>query len=300
MKVRHYKAMFTPRRLAPLSLLVAASAWGIVWYPYRLLEEAGLSGSLATLLTYIAALGMVLALFGPRVMRPEGDRGLLLAIALVAGWTNLAYVLAVLHGEIMRVMLLFYLAPLWTLFFARLILDERPNAFGYLVMLLSLAGAWAMLLPEDGGLPLPANAAEWFGLSAGCGFALSNVLSRRLRHVTEATRSGWVFSGVLCITLVPVLMEGDAYAVASGLALADWGLVVLIGAILVLATLTVQYGLAKTPANQAIVILLSELVVAALASWWLAGEVMDSQEWLGGAMIVTASLFSGKMEKPHA
>jgi drug/metabolite transporter (DMT)-like permease len=200
----------------------------------------------------------------------------------------------------MRVMLLCYLAPLWTLFFARLILDERPNGFGYLVMLLSLAGAWAMLLPEDGGLPLPANSAEWFGLSAGCGFAFSNVLSRRLRHVTEATRSGWVFSGVLGITLVPVLMEWDAFAVATALTPANWGLVLLIGAILVLATLTVQYGLAKTPANQAIVILLSELVVAALASWWLAGEVMDRQEWLGGAMIVAASLFSGKMEKPHA
>lgn len=286
-------------RLAPLSLLVAASAWGIVWYPYRLLEAAGPSGSLATLLTYIVALAMVLVLFGPRVMRPAGDRGLLLAIALAAGWTNLAYVLAVLHGEIMRVMLLFYLAPLWTLFFARFFLDERPNGFGYLVMLLSLAGAWVMLYPEGGGLPLPANTAEWFGLSAGCGFALSNVLSRKLRHVTEATRSGWVFTGVLCITLVPVLLEGDATAVVLVLTPADWGLVVLIGAILVLATLTVQYGLAKTPANQAIVILLSELVVAALASWWLAGETMDGREWLGGAMIVAASLFSGKMEKPH-
>lgn len=292
--------MYSPRLLAPASLLIAATAWGIVWYPYRLLEAAGLSGSLATFLTYIIALVLVLAIFGPRKMLPEADSGLLLAIALAAGWTNLAYVLAVVHGEIMRVMLLFYLAPLWTLLFARLILHEHPSVFGYVVILLSLAGAWVMLYPQGGGLPLPANAAEWFGLSAGGGFALSNVLSRRLRHVAESTRVMWIFAGVIGITLVPVFWEGGSVNVVMDLDPANLGLVVLTGAILVLATLAVQYGLAKTPANQAIVILLSELVVAALASWWLAGEAMDGREWLGGAMIVAASLFSGRMEESHA
>lgn len=291
--------MSLSRFLAPLSLVVAAIAWGIVWYPYRLLQEAGLSGSFATLLTYIVALALVIAIFRSGVMRPGPDRGLLLAIALAAGWTNLAYVLAVIHGEIMRVMLLFYLAPLWTLLFARLLLNERPNVFGYVMMALSLAGAWVMLSPEGGGLPLPANAAEWFGLSAGGGFALSNVLSRRLRHVHESTRSGWIFAGVIVITLVPVMGEGAVPAVVSALEPSAWALIALTGAILVLATVSVQYGLANVRADQAIVILLSELVVAALASWWLAGEVMGTREWLGGAMIVAATLFSGKMEQPH-
>ncbi|MDP2784248.1 MAG: EamA family transporter, partial [Sulfurimicrobium sp.] len=64
-------------------------------------------------------------------------------------------------------------------------------------------------------------------------------------------------------------------------------------------TLTVQYGLSHTPANQAIVIFLFELVVAAISSYFLAGELMTMQEWLGGAMIVAASLFSGKLEQQH-
>jgi drug/metabolite transporter (DMT)-like permease len=283
-----------------LSLVVAATTWGIVWYPYRLLEQAGMSGGLATLLTYSIALGFVILLFRPATLRPGRDWLLLLAVALSAGWTNLAYVLAVIHGEIMRVMLLFYLAPLWTLLFARLLLNERPNRFGFLVMGLSLAGAWVMLFPEGGGLPLPANAAEWYGLSAGVGFAFSNVLSRRLRHVDEATRSGWIFAGVIAITLVPALGEGAVPQALTTLGPSGWGLILLTGATLVLATFSVQFGLANTPANQAIVILLSELVVAAVASWWLAGEAMGGREWLGGIMIVAASLFSGKMEKSHA
>ncbi|HSF47471.1 MAG TPA: EamA family transporter, partial [Burkholderiales bacterium] len=57
------------------------------------------------------------------------------------------------------------------------------------------------------------------------------------------------------------------------------------------------YGLTHTPANQAIVIFLFELVVAAIAAYWLAGETLEPKEWAGGAMIVAAGLFSGKLAR---
>jgi len=41
------------------------------------------------------------------------------------------------------------------------------------------------------------------------------------------------------------------------------------------------------------VILLSELVVAAVASYLLAGEVLRPRDWVGGALIVAASVASG-------
>jgi len=289
--------MFAANRLAPASLLLAATLWGIVWYPYRVLEAAGLSGSLATLLTYIVALVGVVLIFGPRIFRAETDRTWLLGVALAAGWTNIAYVLAVIHGEIMRVMLLFYLAPLWTLWLSRLVLGERPNTFGYLVIALSLGGAWVMLRGDGGGWPLPANGAEWFALSAGFAFALTNVLSRRLRHVAGGTRSAWIFCGAIAIASVSVLLDSASLPSLTALDSVHWGWVGLTGLALVVATLSVQHGVAHTPANRAIVILLSELVVAAIASWWLAGEAMEGREWLGGAMIVAASLFSGRMER---
>lgn len=286
-------------RLVPVSLLVAATTWGLIWYPYRLLEQVGVSGGLASLVTYALALAMVSTLPRARSWR-AGPRGVLLGVALSAGWTNLAYVLAVIDGEIMRVMLLFYLAPLWTLPFAYLILGERPNAWAYLLVILSVAGAYIMLAGA-GAPPLPANQAEWLGLSAGIGFALSNVLSRRLGDLPAETRAAWIFAGVALIAIPLVAMQGQAGAKLAGLAGDTWLLLALTGALLVLATLTVQYGLARLPANRAIVILLVEVPVAALASWGLAGETLSAREWLGGGMIVVASLLSGKVEEPkHA
>lgn len=291
--------MFAPARpwLAPFALVVAATVWGVIWYPYRLLEAAGLTGSQSSLLTYLAALAILLALWPPRRPLPVDNRGLLLVVALTAGWTNLAYVLAVIDGEIMRVLLLFYLAPLWTVLFARLLLGERPGPWGAPVIILALAGAFVMLFSPDKPLPLPENGAEWLGLSAGVTYALSNVLARRLKAVSSRRRSLWIFAGVVLICLPPA--AGDLGGATAGLAAPDWVLLALTGALLVLAVLAAQYGLARTPANRAIVILLVELVAAAFFSWFWAGEAMSAREWLGGALIVAAGLFSGKLEGDH-
>ena len=38
------------------SLLTGATVWGLIWYPYRVIEQAGLGGVQASLLTYLVAL----------------------------------------------------------------------------------------------------------------------------------------------------------------------------------------------------------------------------------------------------
>ncbi|MDP2832358.1 MAG: DMT family transporter [Pseudomonadota bacterium] len=288
--------MPSSRWLAPLALLVAATTWGLIWYPYRLLEQAGLSGSVASVLTYLVALPPLLILALRQRLADPVERGLLAALALVSGWTNLAYVLAVIHGEVMRVMLLFYLAPLWTVPFARLLLNEHAGRSAWLVIALALTGAWAMLAGE-GGFPVPHNAAEWLGLSAGIGFALANVLTRRLKSAPIALRSLWVFAGVVTVSTLYAGAEGASPGAVRVLDGNTWWLLAAIALALLFATFTMQYGLSHTPANRAVVILLAELVVAALSSRWLAGEVMAMHEWIGGGMIVAATLFSGRMEK---
>jgi len=288
--------MLSTSLLAPLSLILAATVWGLVWYPYRLLEEMGVSGSISSLLTYLIGVPLLLVLVARARVAEHHERGLLLALGLAAGWTNLAYVLAVIHGEVMRVLLLFYLAPLWTVFLSRLMLGEKAGRAAYLVIALSVAGAYVML-SGSGGLPLPTNLAEWLGLSAGIGFALTNVLTRKIRSAPIALRSLWVFAGVVVLSALNAFSEGSSLQAVWTLDGWAWLMVLGIGLSLLLATFTVQYGLAHTPANRAIVILLSELVVAALASRFLAAEEMDLREWIGGAMIVAATLFSGNLEQ---
>lgn len=278
--------------VALVSLLAGATVWGLIWHPYRVLEEMAVPPILAATLTYLVALLLGFPLLRRRLAgaRPGG---MLLLIALVAGGCNLGYVLATVHGEVMRVLLLFYLAPLWTVLLARLLLQEKVSLPGTAVIALSLAGAVVMLWQPSLGLPLPANGAEWIGLAAGFLFALANVLIRKAHDLSIELKSIAVFAGVALVGLFALPYEPARLAVPPAPA---WLLVGVVGLVLLATNLFVQYGLTHTPANRAIVIFLFELVVAALSSWLLAGEAMTPQEWLGGAMIVAASLFSGKLE----
>jgi drug/metabolite transporter (DMT)-like permease len=283
------------KSLPTFGLLFGAVVWGLIWYPYRLLEQAGISGIQSSLATYGIALALGAAIFSRhwRDLARVPREAILIGIA--AGWTNLSYVLAVLEGEVMRVLLLFYLAPLWTLLLARLLLKEKISRQGLTIMLLALAGMFTMLW-QGTGLPIPQNWAEWIALSSGFGFASTNVLTRRAGHMTLRAKSMAVWAGVCLIALVFFLFEHQPSPALSNIAGTNWILMAVMGMLLLATTWLVQFGVTHTPANRAAVIFMFELVVAAVSSYLLAGEEMTVREWVGGAMIIAAAIYSGREE----
>ena len=285
-------------RLAIAGILMSATSWGLVWYPYRWLGDMGMPGMVSTMITYLLTLLAGLPWLPGHWRNIRANGRIWLVLAILSGWTNSAYVLAVMHGEVMRVVLLFYLAPLWTVLFARLLLGERLTLSGYRILLLSFCGALVMLWQPGGRWPLPASMAEWLGLSAGMGFAFTNVLSRRMEGISIPAKSLAIWLGGVAVpalwmlafpALAHVSMHGN-----SGLVAAE---IVAVTASMFAVTWLMQYGLAHVAANRAIVVLLFELVVSALSSWWLAGETLVGKEWVGAAMIMAASLFSEQMEQ---
>lgn len=280
---------------AVTGLLSGAAVWGMVWYPFRILEQAGISGMLSSFLTYAIALMIGLAISGPiwRELRIAGWWGVLLIIS--AGWTNFGYVQSIIEGEVMRVLLLFYLAPLWTVFFAHFLLGERLNRYGYAVIVLSLGGALVMLWQPSLGLPVPQNRAEWIGLSAGMSFAMTNVVVRHTQHLSVGFKSATVWLGTVLLTGIMLLYSGGFAVQVSGISVESWWLLALIGLVLCATSFAVQFGLTHLPANQAIVLLLFELLFAAVAAYFLAGEKMGMQEFIGAVLIISASLLSGRI-----
>lgn len=280
------------RATATAALMIGAAVWGLIWYPYRLIGAAGVGGVQSSILTYAIALGLGLISFQVTARASRLSWWLPL-ISLAAGGCNLGYILAVLHGEVMRVLLLFYLSPLWTVLLSRILLGETVSQKGAPVIALSLAGAVVMLWQPAMGVPWPSALAEWIALAAGFCFALQNVLIRRAHDLSIEVKSIAVLLGVVVLGIILLPME-PASSVAR-MTLGDWVIVAGIGSILLLVNMVVQYGLMRVSANQAVVIFLFELVIAAISSWLLAGEAMGIREWVGGAMIMAASLFSGQL-----
>ncbi len=274
-------------RLLPIiSLLLAATLWGLVWYPLRLLDEQGIGGLWASLVSYTAALmlGSVWLWRSGRAWRNNGALMALMAIAV--GWCNVSFVLAVIDGNVVRVLLLFYLSPLWALILGWLLLGEHPGRQGLAVFALAVGGGVTMLWDPQIGLPWPRDQADWLAVSSGLSFAFSNVLVRKLHAVTVRDKAAADWLGVAMVAAVWIVLSGEPLPQAQG--------TVWLGAVMLgwlgfsIMTVSVIYGVTHMPVHRSAVILLFELVVGSVSALLLTDEQVMAREWLGGALIVLA------------
>jgi drug/metabolite transporter (DMT)-like permease len=127
-------------------LVFASSVWGLTWWPLKSFAAQGLSGPLLAAVTYGLAglLGLPFIIAQRKHWRTQTT--LLVWIALVGGWGNTAFVSAIVLGDVVRVMLLFYLAPVWSVLGGRLLLGERVSSRRAFAVVLSLAGAFLVVL----------------------------------------------------------------------------------------------------------------------------------------------------------
>jgi len=290
---RHNKNSF-----AIFGLLFGAFCWGIVWYPYRIMAEAGVSGVVSTFYTYAIVMLIAVLIFAKHWREIFKLPTSIIWLSLAAGWTNLSYILAIIDGEVVRVMLLFYLSPIWTLVLAHFWLKEKTPATGYIAIATSLLGALIMFHdPQLSSLPMPRNTAEWLALSSGVGFSLTNVITRKSNHLSLLAKSFAVWAGVLVVAVMFVLLFQMPFSTPSAFSLTNWLVMVLIALLLMAATLFVQFGVTQIEATRASVLFLFELVVAAVAAYYLANETMSLNEWVGGGLIVVAAIFAASNHK---
>lgn len=285
--------------VATSGILTTALVWGLMWYPFRSLNAQGVSVPMASLATYLVTIAAGLTLFFKVYRRQFHFEPVLVLLTLLFGWCNFSYTMAVAEGQVMRVLLLFYLSPLWTALWSRVLLHEHLTRRGWAVVGLSLLGCGVFIYRPElfaGELPLT-HRYEWLALSGGMAFALGNVISRRSHGIPVPVKSATVWFGVALIGAFSLLQSGDLPRMLE-IPAESWLVLSILGVVLLCTSVVSQYGLSIMPATQAMTLMLMELVFAAVSAYLLAGEKMSLQEWLGGALIAGASLLSGGMSRP--
>jgi drug/metabolite transporter (DMT)-like permease len=269
------------------SLLVAATLWGVSWYPLRVLESNGLQGLWITVIVYVIPAVAGSIFLYPRRWELRREPAFLFIVALGNGWCNVAFILAVLDGNVMRVLLLFYLSPVWATVLAWWLLNERLTWISLATLAVAMVGAVVMLWNPSLGMPWPTSRADWLAISSGMAFALANVAVRKTQDISIPIKNLCSWVGVAVLAGVWLLLSGAEQPVVSQ---SVWLWTVLLGPLIVFTmTFTVQYGVTKLPVHRSAVILLFELVAGAISSQLLTNEVMRMQEWGGGAIIVLAA-----------
>jgi len=211
-------------------------------------------------------------------------------LAVFAGWCNVAFILALLEGNVVRVLLLFYLSPVWTVVLGWALLGERPRPLSWLMLLVAMCGALIMLWSPVLGSLMPHGQADILALSSGMAFAINNILIRKTGDMPLILKMGVTWMGVTVLALAGILLLHEPVptlpvSVYTAAILTGW-------LVLVLMTFAAQYGVTLMPVHRSAVIMLFEIVVGALSAWWLAGEVMSTREWLGGGLVVLAAVIA--------
>lgn len=282
-----------------LALMVNALVWGTSWWPFRQLQGQGLHPLWSTVLIYLVAVLVILALRPRAVLQVLRTPALWVLIA-ASGVTNAAFNWAMVIGDVVRVILLFYLMPLWAVLLARLLLAEPLTGSALQRVALALAGAAIVLWPADrsgwAALPLPRSLADWLSVAGGLAFALNNVMLRRESAQPEEGRALAMFAGGAAVAgvLAAVLaLQGNVPwppAPALGWVAGATGLAVLF----LIGNIALQYGAARLPANVTAVVMLTEVLFASVSALALGGGRLDGPLLLGGTLILAAALLAAR------
>ena len=282
--------------LPVLALVFNAFVWGVSWWPLRMLLAHGLHPLWATALMYVLAVAVLLVL-RPQTLALARRHPALWLLALATGLANLSFNWAVTVGDVVRVVLLFYLMPAWSVLLAWKVLGDVPTRMALVRLVLAFAGVALVMLPPDTGLAHLASGlsgADLLALVGGFTFALTNVLLRRLHRVPGQARMLAMFGGgALMATLgASAGMLAGIVAMPPALAPAWMAVALALTVAFLLGNYALQYGAARLAAGTTALVMLSEVLFASVSSWWLAAAELAPRTLAGGALIVLAALLA--------
>ena len=278
--------------LAVLALVLNALVWGLSWWPLRELQAHGLHPLWSTVLIYL------LAAIGVLVWKPQAWRGLLqhrglLLLLVASGLTNVGFNWAVTVGDVVRVVLLFYLMPAWSVLMAWALLSEKPTTGSLLRLALALAGVVIVLKSPGSPWPVPASIADWLALMGGLCFALTNVLLRKHGQTPAESRMLAMFGGG-AIMASAAAWAGMSAQIVPAPAFAVAGVPAALGLCMafLLGNMALQYGAARLAASTTALVMLTEILFASVSSAWLDAAEFSTRTLAGGGLIVLAALLA--------
>lgn len=277
--------------LPAAAMAVSAILWGLWWMPLRWLASFGLDGPTMNAALYGVLMLVLLPLVWHRrrALRANGAglliTGAVFAIAITS-WNT-----GIVIGEVVRVTLLFYLAPVWASLVGHFFLGQRLTPVRIAAIAIGLGGA-AILLGGGTSLPVPSSAGEWLGLLGGVFFALSLVAAHRLPEPTanDYTIVTTLCAAVLTFAVLPFFGEPEALAM-------NWEVLRATALVAVFGLLPITWiffwGCRAIEPGRASLILLLEVAVTAISAALLAGEPFGWPEAIGCLMIAGAGALEG-------
>lgn len=283
---------FSSQTLAKLASLYAGLAYGLYWIPLRALEEVGLHDVLPALMFNLIPMILILPVIvwrWPRIRRAPLQfhiTGIVVGLSLV-GYTN-----AFLYTDVVRVLILFYLTPVWGFLLARIFLGDLITPIRWISILLGIGGMLT-IFGVDAGIPLPDNVGDWVALAAGILWAIASLMMLMGKE-SPIDYALWFFlwNGLAAILVTFFFFAQTEVALPDSsvfMAVLPW--MIPLAIILVIpAGFAVIYGPTQLNPGIAGILFMVEIGVGTITASIMTDEAFGLREVLGVLMITSAAL----------
>ena len=275
-----------------LTVIVSCFFWGSYWIPLRYIDSDS-NGSLWPI--FFSFLLLSLLLLKPLVKTFYVifyERNYFFFLGCLFAATGITfYSESLLRGEIAKVVVLFYLCPIWGTIFAKIFLGNKLTLKRLLSIILGIIGLEIMVGIEK-GIIFPTSVVEWIALSAGLSWALGMTLF----HLAKST-SGFEKTALtaliipfvfLALCLVP---DGRTLEMPNQLISVNviylW--MILFAVVWLLPSILLTYFSVEVLDPGRINILLAfEVAVGFISASLLTNEIIGLRECLGALFVVSA------------
>lgn len=283
-------------RPGAFAVIAGAAVWGLFWIPLRYLDEAGITGlwSIALVMATSSIPAIAVMIWMRETCELLKKDTWLVGFAL--GLATVLYFVGVLYSDVIRVIFLFYLLPLWTTLSARIIYGEPITRAQLMVIAAALCGVW-LLLGAGTSLPVPQNIGDWCGVGAGLCWGVSLSLLRGRDKTLPfascaATMCAALLIAIVCGAGLHLLISSSdsSTSLPSIQALSSvWPIALLFGVLIMYPAMIGQiWGARRIPAPTAALLTMTELIVATLSAGLLIGTELQPISIAGGLIIIVA------------
>ena len=281
--------------IGTIQIITAAICWGTLGIFSTYLNQLGFSGWQITILRVVTAALLILVMLPklwPKLLKISLKQWGGLAIQSLIGVLSMSicYFFAVIYVGAGAAVALLYTAPVFSLLFSAVFLNESITRQSALLALVAVFGVGLTMLGDEAKL----NWGVALGLLAGVCYSLYGVLGKRAMHYAHPAPLVFFTSIVISASVLLLLPETyKTYAKLLSLPLLSWGYALglsLIGTVVPFALY--MKALEKLPASRASVFTIFEPLTAIALAILLLNQSLSAIQYLGVLLILLAALFN--------
>ena len=270
---------------------LSAAAWGMYWFPLRLIESVGISSSWSVVIINACPMILLIPLFLFTLKNLKLNLKPLFFSALMIGVAITLYANALVETTVIRATLLFYLNPILGTVIGLIYLSEQVTKARLISIFIAMLGL-VLLLWESESSTHPLNIGDFYGLLSGLFWVLGATSLKQAESIPIIPLTTLIYGST---TLFSLIFASSIYSdITPSISLIltilpsslFWSIIVFLPSFMIIFKVS-QY---LFPGRVGL-LMMSEVIVAIIsASLLLPSETMILRQWFGAIAIVGAGV----------